>query len=120
MFARTTFAATLLLGASLVSPALAQTQSNPNADSIVKSLTPSDGLNSSTRGIRVGNAPAAGQAAAPAPAPAPAATKPAAVSLNVQFATGSADLTPQATRALDQLGQALSTSTLAAYHFRIE
>ena len=41
-------------------------------------------------------------------------------SLNIQFATGSADLTPQAVRALDELGQALSTPTLAAYHFRIE
>jgi OmpA-OmpF porin, OOP family len=115
MSARTILAATLVLGAGLLGPALAQTQSNPGADSIVKSLTPSDGLSNSTRGIRLGNAPAGGQAA-----PAPAATKPAAVSLNIQFATGSAELTPQATHALDQLGQALSTPTLASYHFRIE
>lgn len=115
MFARTTLAATLLLGAGLLSPAFAQTQSNPGADSIVKALTPTDGLSNNTRGIRMGNAPAAGQAA-----PAQAATKPAAVSLNIQFATGSADLTPQAIHSLDQLGKALSTSTLASYHFRIE
>jgi len=115
MFARTTLAATLLLGAGLLGPAFAQTQSNPNADSIVKSLTPTDGLGTGTRGIRMGTAPAGGQAA-----PAAAATKPAAVSLNVQFATGSADLTPQAIRSLDQLGQALTTPTLAGYHFRIE
>ena len=66
MFARTTLAATLLLGASLLSPAFAQTQSNPGADSIVKALTPTDGLSNNTRGIRMGNAPAAGQAAASA------------------------------------------------------
>ncbi len=114
MSARTTLAATLLLGAGLLGPAFAQTQSNPNADTIVKSLTPTDGLNPSTRGIRIGNTPA-GQ-----PAPAQAAAKAPAVSLNIQFATGSAELTPQATHALDQLGQALSTPTLASYHFRIE
>jgi outer membrane protein OmpA-like peptidoglycan-associated protein len=117
MSARITLAATLLLGAGLLGPAFAQAQGNPNSDSIVKSLTPTDGLNNSTRGIRMGTAPSAGQ---PAQAPAPAATKPASVSLNIQFATGSADLTPQATHSLDQLGQALSTPTLAGFHFRIE
>ena len=58
----------------------------------------------------------AGQQQQPARPPA----KAPAVSLNIQFATGSADLTPAAIRSLDQLGQALSTPTLAAYHFRIE
>ncbi len=118
MSARTTLAVTVLLGAGLLAPAFAQTQSNPNAESIVKSLTPTDGLGTNTRGIRIGNAPA-GQPAGQQP-PAQGATKPAAVSLNIQFTTGSAELTPQATRALDQLGQALGNSTLAAYHFRIE
>lgn len=114
MSARTTLAATLLLSAGLLGPAFAQTQTNPGADSIVKSLTPTDGLNTGTRGIRMGNAPSGSAASTQAP------SKPAAVSLNVQFASGSADLTPQATRSLDQLGQALSTPTLANYHFRIE
>ncbi|HTB43778.1 MAG TPA: OmpA family protein [Acetobacteraceae bacterium] len=118
MSARTTLAAALLLGAGLLAPAFAQTQSTPGADAIVKSLTPTDGLNPSTRGIRIGNAPS-GQTA-PAGAPTQAAAKTPSVSLNIQFATGSADLTPQAIRSLDQLGQALSTPTLAAYHFRIE
>jgi len=116
MSARTTLAATLLLGAGLLGPAFAQTQSNPNADTIVKALTPTDGLNTGTRGIRIGNGPA-GQQQQPA---SQAATKAPAVSLNIQFATGSADLTPQAIRALDQLGQALGNASLAAYHFRIE
>lgn len=54
------------------------------------------------------------QAAPAAPAAAPSA------SLEVQFTSGSADLTPQARDALDQLGRALSSTDLAAYRFRIE
>jgi len=117
---RTAFVVTLLLGAGVVSPAFAQTQGTPNADSIVKSLTPTDNMGGSTRRIRV----APGQSAAPsqgAPSAAPAhGASQAAVSLNIEFASGSAELTPQAVRELDQLGQALSNRTLAAYHFRIE
>ncbi len=122
MAARITLAATVLLGAGLLAPPFARAQSTPNADSIVKSLTPTDGLGTSTRGIRIGNAPTApaGPTQAGTKAPAQAASKAPAVSLNIQFATGSAELTPQAIHALDQLGQALSTPTLAAYHFRIE
>eukprot|EP01037_Dinobryon_pediforme_P018107 gene18107-18347_t len=58
-------------------------------------------------------------AAASVPRPAAPAAAPSA-SLEVQFATGSADLTPQAREALDQLGRALSSADLAAYRFRIE
>ena len=42
------------------------------------------------------------------------------VNLTVQFRTGSADLTPAATHTLDELGRALSSPSLAGYHFRIE
>jgi outer membrane protein OmpA-like peptidoglycan-associated protein len=42
------------------------------------------------------------------------------VSLSVQFASGSAELTPAARQTLDQLGKALSSSDLAQYRFRIE
>ena len=38
----------------------------------------------------------------------------------MQFATGSAELTPAAVTALDELGKALSSSELASYRFRIE
>jgi outer membrane protein OmpA-like peptidoglycan-associated protein len=117
----------MLLGAGLLGPAFAQTQSNPGADSIVKSLTPTDGLGTSTRGVRIGNAPAgqpsgqpAGQAAPSHAATNHATTNTAAVSLNIQFATGSDVLTPQAIRSLDELGKALGNPTLATYHFRIE
>jgi outer membrane protein OmpA-like peptidoglycan-associated protein len=116
-----------LIGAGLPGPAFGQTQANPSADSIVKSLTPTDGLGTGTRGIRIGNGTPAtaspqqqtGSAGAARPA-GQTATKAPAVSLNIQFASGSAELTPQAIHSLDQLGQALATPTLAAYHFRIE
>ena len=36
------------------------------------------------------------------------------------FATGSAELTPQAIQTLNDLGRALTDPTLAAYRFRIE
>ena len=126
-------------------PALAQ--GNPSSDQIIQSLKPSGNLLSGgTRGIRManpnateatpqasgsssaGSSQAAPQASTPRPAPSTrtASTAPAAateapsVSLSVQFATGSADLTPQARDTLDQLGKALSSSDLAQYRFRIE
>jgi OOP family OmpA-OmpF porin len=40
--------------------------------------------------------------------------------LQVQFATGSADLTPEARATLNELGRALTTTDLAGYRFRIE
>jgi OmpA-OmpF porin, OOP family len=46
--------------------------------------------------------------------------KPASASVYVQFSTGSAELTPQAMAAVDELGKALSSSTLSSYRFRIE
>lgn len=55
-----------------------------------------------------------------APAPAPAASAGPSINLTVNFATGSADLTPDAMRTLDELGRALSSPALAAYRFRIE
>ncbi len=114
----------------------AHAQSNPTADQMIQALAPGAGspLIGHTRGIRpakpAGVADAvATPAALPASASAPvAAASPPAVSsdaspsinLTVQFATGSATLTPQAVRTLDQLGRALSSPTLASYHFRIE
>jgi OmpA-OmpF porin, OOP family len=130
MFVRSTVAvAALLLAAGGFGPALAQ--GNPNADQILKSLTPTGDSNTTTRGIRIGNAPGAAHApgaphgaAVPATAGARAGAGASAagpsVSLNIEFATGSAELTPSAMRSLDQLGQALANPTLAAYHFRVE
>ena len=42
------------------------------------------------------------------------------VSLTVNFASGSADLTADAIRTLDELGRALASKDLAGYRFRIE
>jgi outer membrane protein OmpA-like peptidoglycan-associated protein len=54
-----------------------------------------------------------------APPPPPPVETPS-VSLNVQFPTGSAELTPEAMRTLDQLGMALRDPQLAGNRFRIE
>jgi OmpA-OmpF porin, OOP family len=115
-------------------PAFAQ--SNPSADQIINSLKPSGNLVAGgTRGIRLAPttdaatpAPAAAQqprvaSSRPVPVAVPGAAGPAsgpAVNLTVNFATGSAELTPDAIRALDELGRALSSKDLSAYRFRIE
>ncbi len=114
-------------------------QGNPSADAIINALKPTGTLQSSTRGIRP-SAPAA-PVTAVSPVAMPAgnvAMRPVALSvavtapvvtaqvaapsvnLTVQFITGSAELTPDATRTLDELGRALSSATLAAFRFRIE
>lgn len=119
-------------------------QDNPTADQIINSLRAGAGTAGATRGIRpaVPAAPVADpsmpepihrtterlpRAAPEQPAPkvtdyAPprAARQPPSVNLNVQFANGSAELTPAATRTLDELGRALSSQALGSYHFRIE
>ena len=117
-------------------------QSNPSAADIINSLKPGSTMGSGTRGIRpaTGAAPAAEAPVAPAP-PTPGATpsapRPVAASqprptpppsapalpsanLEVQFASGSADLTPAARATLDQLGKALSSTELNGFRFRIE
>ena len=136
--------AALALGAA---PALALApaalaQNAPSANSIIQSLTPHGNLAAGgTRGIRLvappqgGATPAAVRqmpsrttgAAAPVARPAPVMRTVAArsggapsVNLNVDFATGSADLTPGARATLDQLGKALSSAQLGQYRFRIE
>jgi outer membrane protein OmpA-like peptidoglycan-associated protein len=55
-------------------------------------------------------APPPGQPTAAAPS----------VNLTVNFASGSAELTPQAMSTLNELGRALSSSELSGYRFRIE
>ncbi|WP_144299526.1 OmpA family protein [Elioraea rosea] len=131
-------ATVLLLGA----PASAQ-RSDPSANEIIDALRPKPGqFQPATRGIRPvpqqNAAPPASQPAAATPSPGtpppPAAVSPPAqmaapaiapaeapaISLTVQFATGSAGLTPQATRVLDELGKALMSEDLRPYRFRIE
>lgn len=126
-------AAAILAGALAAAlPAAAQ---SPSADDIIRALRPV-GSASGSRGIRQLGAPAAPSVAATAsPAtpssgaaqvaaaiarpPAPASAGPS-VNLTVGFATGSAELTPRAVQALDELGRALTSSSLAGFRFRIE
>lgn len=118
-------------------PALAQNA--PSANQIIDLLKPHGDLTAGgTRGIRLvaptqSEAQPAALSQAPARMPAAPArmARPAAlasgapagapsVNLTVDFATGSATLTPQARRTLDQLGKALSSKDLSKFRFRIE
>jgi OOP family OmpA-OmpF porin len=127
--------APLILGSL---PAFAQ--GSPSADQIINSLKPSGNLvTGGTRGIRLAaptNEGGTQQPTTPAPSsaqqPRVAASKPVtapatrtstdgpAVNLTVNFASGSAELTPDAIRTLDALGSALASKDLEAYRFRIE
>jgi OmpA-OmpF porin, OOP family len=118
-----------ILAVVSLAPVSVWAQANPSTDQIVKSLTPTSTMGT-TRGIRIapgGSAAggsttggsAAGSSAAPGQAHTAAAKDPT-VSMTVQFATGSAELTPQAVQTLSSLGQALSNPSLANYRFRIE
>jgi len=103
-----------LLSAALVVAwgGAAAAQSNPTAAQLVNELKPlSLAAGSADRGIKP--LPAGGGGAAPAPAAAPSAN------INVDFASGSAVLTPGAMSALDQLGEALTNPALASSNFRI-
>lgn len=108
----------------LGTPAMAE--SNPSSAQIIQSLNPTGNLlRGSQRGIRMVNPGPAGRRSMPLaatcaahPAPAPGAAP--SVSLSVEFATGSADLTPRAQRTLDELGTALTSDTLSRYRFRVE
>lgn len=117
----------------LATPGWAQT--NPSADDLIKSLQPTAQTlqSSGTRGLHrlapesatAPPAPAAQEPVGAKPMPHTAAvgrvaSKPASASIYVQFATGSAELTPAAMAAVDELGKALSSSALSTYHFRIE
>ncbi|MDE1906512.1 MAG: OmpA family protein [Rhodospirillales bacterium] len=127
---RKSYLSAALLAAAFAGPALAQ--SNPNAQQLINQLKPSGTLSATTRGIKPispGETPTPAMQASPAAMPAmsamsaPAAPQamPTAPSANliVDFASGSADLTPQAKATLDQLGQALTSQQLAAFNFKI-
>lgn len=133
-------AAALLLAGTVASPGPVQAQSHPTADQIISALKPTGPLGTGTRGVRpiMPSAGAAAPAAASSAATAPAGTstttmaaagrpaagsspaKPPSINLTVQFELGSAELTADAMRTLDELGRALTNPTLAGYRFRIE
>jgi outer membrane protein OmpA-like peptidoglycan-associated protein len=114
--------AAALLATGIFAPALGSAQSVPSADQIINSLTPIGAPAPMSRGIRVvptgvtqGSVPTLAHHA-PTPTHGPVS----AISLTVQFANGSAGLTPQAVQVLDNLGRALSNPALIGYMFRIE
>jgi OOP family OmpA-OmpF porin len=119
----TTLAGALLAATALFGTASAQT--NPSAQQIINQLKPSGSLSDTTRGIKPlppGGAMAPASSSSMAPMAAPPAEQEAAApsaNLDIDFQSGSAKLTPQAVASLDQLGKALTSSTLAAYNFKI-
>nr|WP_314075940.1 OmpA family protein [uncultured Roseococcus sp.] len=144
------FATAALIGASALpfaAPAFAQ--NDPAARQLIERLRPSENQTRGIRmpGSDAGtvttpaaapsNAPTLTPASPPTggmtsprptgegrrPPPPPQTTAPAgvaAVSITVNFATGSATLTPQAMSSLTSLGRALSSPELAPFRFRIE
>jgi outer membrane protein OmpA-like peptidoglycan-associated protein len=123
---------TVALGATSAAVAqplqLAQQMS---VDQMINSLRPTASTIQSMqlRGVRPPTISTNPQAAAPRNSPttsAPTATSSQAqtkdassINLNVQFQTNSAQLTPDAKQVLDNLARALSSATLAPYHFQI-
>ena len=92
---------------------------DPSVNDIVKALTINPGVSRGSRPVT--SAPATSAPAPSTPAAPPAAIEgTGAIDLSVQFASGRADLTPEARRTLDLLGQALTTPQLAKAKIRIE
>ncbi len=143
---RLLFASVVIVPSLLFAGYGAQAQGTPSADQIIRALRPSGPLQTGVRGIRPSSPaatapadndprpaaagtvaaipaiPAAGGAAPPSVPPVAPAQQAAApsIDLTVQFESGSAELTPDAMRTLDELGRALSSEALAAFRFRIE
>ena len=117
----------IILSASLLLWPRDGSEPNPTADQLSKALTPTSDLLQSgeTRGVHrlspsSDAAAAADQAVRHDTGVATSGAEAPSAALYVQFANGSAELTPKAMAALDELGKALSGSALASYRFRIE
>lgn len=112
----------LFMGASLALGSVAAVAADAppaatTADEFIRGLTaPGAGVRTRGLGLSTGTAPAAApttQAAATAPA-----TRPR-VRFQVEFAFNSAELSPTATRILDELGRALSSPDLSPFRFQL-
>ena len=105
------FLGSLLVAAALcASPALAQSGASPSSDDIIKALKPSG--KPQMRGLHILSAQPGGGGEAAAQAP--------AISLNVTFALGSAELTPEAKSIVKTLAAAINSDQLATYKFQVE
>ena len=125
--------AALLFG-TVALPHGAGAQQNPNSQQIIDALRPNP--LGGTRGIRPvtpttptdPSTSAAAPVLPPLPSENPSSTAAAAgamaappsVNLTVTFTTGSAELTPDAVRTLDELGRALTSAELSSFRFRVE
>lgn len=111
----------------------ARAQADAETRQLIERLRPSG--DAQTRGIRVPNADLGPASPAPAPEAQPPTAPPApqqaqrdttapagapAVSITVNFTSGSAVLNGKSAQSLDALGRALGSRELAAYVFRIE
>ncbi len=118
----------IILSASLLLAAPGWAQRNPTAEELSKALTPTSGSlqTGETRGVHRlspssdAAAPSANQAVRHDTGVASSGAEAPSAALYVQFANGSAELTPRAMATLDELGKALSGSALSSYRFRIE
>jgi OOP family OmpA-OmpF porin len=122
------------LAIGLTFPHGAWSQSDTSVQSVIDALKPQPGK---SRGSRpVVQPPAADSAATDAPTTAtstptrtaasaarpqtPVTDDAPSLDFNITFASGSANLTPSATKVLDNLGKALGSTELATSKFRIE
>jgi OOP family OmpA-OmpF porin len=127
---------TAALSVGLTLPHSAWSQSDNSVQNVIDALKPQPGKSRGSRPVvqppagdsTAAVAPVAGTAtAAPTHTAAASARVKASASddapsldFNITFATGSADLTPSATKILDNLGKALGSAELATSKFRIE
>lgn len=107
----------LILLATLMPLAAPAQELPPAVQGLIDELRPEAGQR---RGIRLPAQPAPTGAPPPVSTVTTAPPGVAAVSLTVNFATGSARLTPQAESVLDDLGRALGSAQLAPFRFRVE
>ena len=110
-----------VLVAVMIGTAGSRAAADPSSDDMISALK-RDGLRGPSRGIRaVGPSSMPDpESAAPQRHRAEKVSESGSLDLSVQFASGSAELTPAATHLLDRLGHALSSPALAGDRFRIE
>lgn len=114
-----------------IGPAAWGQSAGPSAAQIIQALKPNGHLSGTTRGI-VPLPTGPGEIAPTHPVTAstptamhvgrgarPVAVAAPSINLNIDFALGSATLTPQAKTELDRLGHALTNKTLATYKFKV-
>jgi len=110
---------------ALIANARAQS-TGPSAAQIIQALKPTNHISSTTRGIVPLPPGDATAAHTPGMKTAPTAMRiggghagAPSINLNIDFAMGSAQLTPRAKAELDRLGHALTDPTLADYKFKV-